>query len=202
MDQAEYLTKCLDYYETFHESYHRRTFFVDPEPFLAPLAELLPPDALVFDVGCSSGRDMLWFKQRGFRVMGLERSASLCRMARLHTDAAIIEADYRDFDFSTVQADAILLIGTLVHVPHPLVPDTLRSIAQGVRNRGFVLLTLKDGQGCQQRDDGRIFYLWDKEAFLRLAEVLSAKTLHYQYSSSLLDNSDAWHTLICRVDDG
>lgn len=201
MDHAEYVTKSLDYYENFHQSYHRKTFFVDPTPFLAPLAELLPADALVFDVGCSSGRDMLWFKKKGFRVMGLERSASLCRMARLHTDAAVIEADYRDFDFSTVHAHAILLIGTLVHVPHPMVPETLRAIVQGLRNQGLVLLTLKDGRGFQQSDDGRMFYLWDKEAFLRLAGNLSASILHYQYSPSLLGNSDAWHTLICRLDD-
>ena len=56
------------------EAYHEATFHIDPASFLRPLAERLPPCAVILDVGCGSGRDLRWLRHRGFRAVGMERS--------------------------------------------------------------------------------------------------------------------------------
>jgi hypothetical protein len=49
-----------DYYTHHFQVYHARTFSVDPSSFLNPLAAHLSTGSTVVDVGCGSGRDILW----------------------------------------------------------------------------------------------------------------------------------------------
>jgi len=71
-----------DFYQENYKSYHEKTFLIDPSSFLEPLARRLPPEAFILDVGCGSGRDLVWMKKRGFEVIGFERSPGLAELAR------------------------------------------------------------------------------------------------------------------------
>ncbi|MGA9179151.1 MAG: methyltransferase domain-containing protein, partial [Desulfobacterales bacterium] len=79
-----------DYYQKNYTAYHEKTFSIDPSSFLTPLAQRLPPEAFILDVGCGSGRDLLWMKKRGFEVIGFERSEGLAELARNNADCEVI----------------------------------------------------------------------------------------------------------------
>ncbi len=66
-----------DYYTKHFQAYHKKTFSIDPSSFLEPLKNTLEPGCRILDIGCGSGRDMLWLKNHGFSVSGFERSAGL-----------------------------------------------------------------------------------------------------------------------------
>ena len=55
---------------------------MDPSSFLQPFASHLAEGSLILDVWCGSGRDLLWLKNRGFKVIGFERSKGLAELAR------------------------------------------------------------------------------------------------------------------------
>jgi len=118
-----------DYYQKNYKAYHEKTFSIDPSSFLAPLAQRLPAEAFVLDVGCGSGRDLLWMKRKGFEVMGFERSPGLAELARDNAACEVMEGDFETYDFSTILVDAIMLIGALVHVPHERFSDVFQNIA-------------------------------------------------------------------------
>ncbi len=80
-----------DYYKTSYQEYFDATFSVDPSPFLEAFANVLPQGALVLDVGCGSGRDLLWPKERGFPVIGFEQSIGLADLARQNVGCEVIE---------------------------------------------------------------------------------------------------------------
>ena len=88
------------FYHTHAQDYFNQTIEVDPSSFLLPFAKHLTPGSKVLDVGCGSGRDMLWLTERGFNCTGLELSPELAALARQHTGMPIIEADFKYFDFS------------------------------------------------------------------------------------------------------
>ena len=74
----------VDFYQKNHKEYFESTVGIDPSTFLSPLADRLSPGAKILDIGCGSGRDLLWLKNLGFKVAGFERSSSLATLAQEH----------------------------------------------------------------------------------------------------------------------
>ena len=162
-----------DYYHRHHRTYHEETFGIDPEPFLGFFARRLMPGSRLLDVGCGSGRDLLWFKQRGVQAIGFERSPGLAALARHHAGCEVIEGDFETFDFSKMAVDAVLLCGSLVHVPHRRLPAVLENIVAALKRQqvqcaetrlcgdaGLLYVSLKEGRGEAADDRGRVFYFW------------------------------------------
>jgi nucleoside-diphosphate-sugar epimerase len=79
---------------------------------------------------------LLWFKQRGFEVVGFERSPGFADLARKKMGCEVIEGDFETYDFARLSLDAIMLVGALVHLPHSKVPEVINSI-----NRALSVLT-------------------------------------------------------------
>jgi SAM-dependent methyltransferase len=143
-------------------------------------------------VGCGSGRDLLWFKHHGFDSTGLERSPGLAQLARDHSGCHVIFADFETFDFSTLQVDAVILAGSLVHVPHEKLADVLARIMQSLRPDGVVLVTLKEGKGVKTSSDGRVFYLWD-DLYLQALFANNGFTLiDFSRQVSKIRKEDVW----------
>jgi SAM-dependent methyltransferase len=181
-----------DFYETQFLQYRNRTVNIDPSPFLALLTRHLQKGSTVLDIGCGSGRDLLWLKKRGYHPMGFERSSSLAGLAGRHADCPVIQGDFTTFDFSVFQCDAILLIGALVHLQRTDFAPTLARIVRAVRGGGLIYLTLKEGVGEAQNKDGRIFTLWNHEDLEEIFEILGFKILDFFRNLSSLDQKDIW----------
>ncbi len=181
-----------DYYEIQAVEYHARTFSADPSVFLSPFVLHLPLQARILDIGCGSGRDLLWLKQRGFEPTGLERSASLARLARSHSGCPVIEGDLEGFDYSTGAWNAVMMVGSLVHVPHGRLAATLQKILSDICSPGAVLLTLKEGDGFIRRADGRIFYLWEDAALRKIFSELDLETASFSRNASAIGSRETW----------
>ena len=186
----EYITP--DFYETHSLTYRNQTVGIDPSPFLAPLMRFLKRGAEILDIGCGSGRDLLWLKERGYRPTGFERSAGLAEYARRHSGCPVIEGDFSIFDFSVLQCDALLLIGALVHVQDSAFAETLVRISRAVRGDGLIYLTLKEGPGCSQNEDGRIFTLWQPVNLEGIFADLGLMIVDFARTGSAVNHKDIW----------
>jgi SAM-dependent methyltransferase len=144
------------------------------------------------DVGCGSGRDLLWLKQRGFRVIGFERSPGLAELARENSGCEIIKGDFESYDFSKYQVDALILIGTLVHVPHQKISYVLDRLFQVVTPKGHLLVSLKQGKGIKKSADGRIFYLWEDRELRRIFKKQKRRVSEYFVQVSSIAEDDIW----------
>jgi SAM-dependent methyltransferase len=185
-----------DYYQKNYKAYHEKTFSIDPSSFLAPLAQRLPAEAFVLDVGCGSGRDLLWMKRKGFEVMGFERSPGLAELARDNAACEVMAGDFETYDFSTILVDAIMLIGALVHVPHERFSDVFQNITSAIPENGSVLITLKQGSGDRTDSDGRIFYLWEDSKARVLFDTLKFKVCDVSTSISKTGSGDIWMSYV------
>ncbi len=149
-----------NYYQKEFEEFHQKTFYIDPYDILQPLVKHLSPGSSILDVGCGSGRDLLWFKKRGYQVTGFERSPGLSKLARKNADCEVIEGDFRKFDFSKYSYEAIVLIGAFVHLPHKEFQSVFEEILQALKQNGLVLISLNEGKGSTTGKTGRKFWLW------------------------------------------
>ena len=185
-----------DYYQKNYKAYHEKTFSIDPSSFLEPLAQRLPPEAFVLDVGCGSGRDLLWMKKRGFEVIGFERSEGLAGLARENADCEVIEGDFETYDFSSIFVDGVMLVGALVHVPHERFSEVFKNITTSISRRGNVLITLKEGRGDMTGADGRTFYLWEDPKAREMFDTLGFKVRDFASAVSKTGSGDVWLSYI------
>jgi SAM-dependent methyltransferase len=181
-----------DYYENNAVEYHASTVRIDPSSFLEPLARRLTPGATILDIGCGSGRDMRWFKDRGFSPTGLERSPSLAEMARSHSGCAVIEADFETYDFSGLSTDAVVLTGALVHIPHDRLGQVLGHILQSLIPGGHALITLKEGRDPTETSHGRTFYLWQDQDLRQIFADLNLAVMDVSRDVSKVRDTDIW----------
>ncbi len=202
-----------EYYATHYRAYHAETFYVDPLPFLGPFARRLSPGSRVLDIGCGSGRDLLWLKQQGFRVLGFERAPGLAALARRQAECKVIRGDFTLFDFSSMAADALLMSGALVHVPHDELMNVLARILAALKPRpphelahdritqgetGLVYLSLKEGCGRFKDARGRYFSLWTNADLGRIFKTLGLAVRHFRRAPSADGGGKMWLGYVLR----
>ena len=181
-----------DYYQKKYKSYHEKTFTIDPSDFLASFAERLTAGAIVLDVGCGSGRDLLWMKKKGFDVIGFDRSSGLVELARENAGCEVIEGDFETYDFSAISADAIMLIGALVHISYDRFSDVFKNLIASLSGSGKILVTLKEGKVVRTDKDGRTFYLWKDEKARAIFDSLGFKVCDFSRSASKTGSGEIW----------
>jgi len=189
-----------DFYTDNYLAYHRRTFSVDPSLFLSPFVSRLKQGCHVLDLGCGSGRDLLWLKERGFSVTGFERSKGLADLARENAGCEVIEGDFETHDFSQITVDAILMSGSFVHIPHARLPDVLRNITRALhpvprpKNNSPMLayVSLKQGPGVVSDEEGRTFYLWQEPMLRKLLGEVGFEVIDLSTSASAVNRNDIW----------
>jgi len=182
-----------DYYQDNFNAYHESTVKIDPSSFLEPIAQRLPLSATILDVGCGSGRDMLWFKQRGFNTTGFERSSGLAELARKHSGCRVIEGDFEKYDFSGLSLDAIILVGALVHVSHEQFQAVLENIVRGLKQEGHALVTLKEDRNIpEDLSSERVFYFWHDKDLRDIFDKLNLTIVDFSRQVSKVRPTDVW----------
>ena len=181
-----------DFYETNFQSYQNLTVNIDPVSFLAPLTHHLKKGSKILDVGCGSGRDLLWLKERGYLPTGFERSSGLVEFARKHSGCPVVEGDFFTFDFSVFRFDVVISIGGFVHLQHHELTPILSRVVRAIGRDGLIFLTLKEGVGCFKNEDGRVFSLWQHEDLKRIFDALRFRILDFSRNESSLNQKELW----------
>jgi SAM-dependent methyltransferase len=187
-----------DFYSQHCREYCQRTFGADMSEVLILLAKHLRPGSHILDAGCGSGRDLLWFKKRGFEVTGFERSPQLAALAGQHAECEIIEGDFEHYDFSKLSYSAVMMMGSLVHVPHENFEQTLMNIVRAVKKTGYVLISLKEGAGRRTGHDSRVFYLWQDEKLRKIFSDNDFSIVEYSRQASELGTDEIWLAYVLR----
>ncbi len=184
-----------DYYQKHHLEYCRKTAALG-SVFLQPLEKHLVPECRILDVGCGSGRDLLWLKKKGFAPTGFERSPGLAAFARKLSDCPVIAGDFTTYDFASISTDAVLMSGSLVHIPPERTAGVLADILKALHGdrhiRKIVYLSLKAGSGTYNDPDGRVFYLWKEGDLRRLLKKMGLNILEFSESPSADGKGKTW----------
>jgi SAM-dependent methyltransferase len=181
-----------NYYIKHFREYFHKTIHIDPSSFLTPLIQRLSPGDKILDVGCGSGRDLLWLKNRGFSAVGFERSSGLADLARKHSGCSVIEGDFEKYDFSALSVEAVVFSGALVHVPHGKFAKVFENILFALKPRGFCFLSLKEGTGIKADSAGRVFCLWKDTDLRQVFDSSHLDVLVLNRQASVIGTGEIW----------
>lgn len=115
--------------------------------FTTPLLSLVPPPAIVVDLGCGAGNLTHHLAAAGYRVRGLEISGAMLEVARQSTNACDVEWVHLDGDWPTLpcrtgSCDAVVASSLLEYVDRT--GFVISECARILRPAGVFLCTVPD----------------------------------------------------------
>lgn len=139
-------------------------------PLLVEWLKCLPVDARLLDLGCGGGQDAGDLGQRGYRVVGLDRTRALLSAGRRrYPSLPLVRADLRQLPFHTLTFDGLWAAASLMHLPKPDARRILTDLRGLVRPGGLFGATVTHGVKSRVVTDGwvpgRYFARWKKEEF-------------------------------------
>jgi ubiquinone/menaquinone biosynthesis C-methylase UbiE len=136
-----------NYYETHADEYFHATYAVDLQPLWEKLSKRLEKGAYILDLGSGSGRDMRYFADRGFRVIGIDYSASLVKLARSFSKQPVVWGDFSALPFEDDSFDAVWAIGSLVHTSRDSIFPVFREVHRVSKDDSYFMTSVKKGHG-------------------------------------------------------
>jgi SAM-dependent methyltransferase len=141
-------------------------------PLLVEWLQHLPADARLLDLGCGGGKDMGDLAQRGYRVVGVDRtSALLSEGRRRYRSLPLVRADFRDLSFHAMSFDGLWAAASLMHLPKPEARRILSDLRKLVCPGGLFAATVTYGLKSRLLTDGwlpgRYVARWKKDELAR-----------------------------------
>jgi len=90
-----------------------------------------------------------------------------------------------------MQVDGILFSASLVHISHEI-HIVIRNALQALKQKGFMYVSLKEGDGVKDDSAGRCFYLWRDDALRGMFRKLNLEVLHFARSGSVMGRDVVW----------
>jgi SAM-dependent methyltransferase len=123
--------------------------FTKPHPYMGSLVQLFKEHDVkhVLDLGCGTGRHLVYLSHRGFKATGLDNSPKAIELAQrwLHDEelsADIIQQRMeQQFPFGNGSFDAITSIQAIHHNLRADIERTVGEMARVLRNGGIIFVT-------------------------------------------------------------
>lgn len=147
--------ESIDYYNRCATAYYENTVELNLEEMLEKFIELLTECPTVLDLGCGSGRDSLYFIEKGFDVTALDGAQELCNLAQIHIGQDVLCMKFDDMDFDEV-FDGVWANAALFHVPSDEIDAILDKVIKSIKPGGILYMSFKYGTFTGVRD-GRYF---------------------------------------------
>lgn len=150
----EYINDTIKYYndncENFKSKWDNYLFDI-PNTF----AEYLKDDAYVLDLGCGTGRDSLYFKEKGFKVKCIDGSVNMCKIASEALGQEVENKNYLDIDYKDL-FDGVFACASLLHLKDEDLKIVLKKVYDSLKFNGIIYASFKYGND-ERFEDGRFF---------------------------------------------
>jgi SAM-dependent methyltransferase len=163
-----------DYYDLNADSYIASTLNLDMREHYSRFLKYLPLGSKILDLGSGSGRDSLYFINRGYDVIAIDSSKAMVKATSELTglEARLIsiqELDYLDY------FDGIWASASLVHVPKAEMSFAFSLIRRALKERGILYCSFKN----REKDffsEGRLFSCYTPPLFEEFLNSLNSFT--------------------------
>lgn len=158
------MSSTIDYYnehaQMFSDNTKEINFTIIQDRFLSKL----PPEALILDFGCGSGRDTKYFLEKGFSVEAIDGSEELCRIASEYTGITV-QHMYFETLHELEKYDGIWACSSILHLDRESLADVMRKMVAALKPGGVIYTSFKYGDYEGVRN-GRYFTDFTEDSFL------------------------------------
>ena len=165
----------MNYYDLNAKEFFSDTVNADMSKHHEEFLKNLPENACILDAGCGSGRDAKFFMSKGFKVLAMDGSEEMCKIASKHIGKEVLHMQFQEITF-TDKFDGIWASASLLHVPADEIEDVLKRLKDSLKENGILYASFKYGDFEGMRN-GRYFNDLDEKTSNELFSKLDFKIL-------------------------
>jgi SAM-dependent methyltransferase len=194
--------RTLDVYDAKAADYAKR-FGTDAEPDtqLRNFLDLLPPNAVLLDLGCGPGRSAAIMASAGHQVTATDASAEMIALAAQQPGVTARQETFDDLTGNGLY-DGIWANFSLLHAARDDLPRHLAAIARALKPGGIFHIGMKTGRDTTRDTLGRRYtYVTDTELTALLTGAGLAPFIRWTGADTGLDGEVApWIVMQARKD--
>jgi SAM-dependent methyltransferase len=149
------LLDSIDYYNKYANIYFESTVDLIMEETLDKFVSYLPEGGEILDLGCGSGRDSLYFIDKGFDVTAVDGSEELGELASIHIGQDVLQMKFSELDFHQV-FDGVWACASLLHTTPEEMEEVMDKVVECLKPSGILYMSFKHGDFSGFRN-GRYF---------------------------------------------
>ncbi len=128
----------------------------------------LKPGASILDFGCGSGRDSMYFIEKGFDVTPTDGSEGMCRLASEYLHMPVKVMEFNELDDEDLY-DGIFASASIMHIEYEKLLELFPKMIRACRDQGIIYVSFKYGD--TDGFLGKRYYTYMNEQ--RFAEMIS-----------------------------
>ena len=165
------MNSTIDYYEKNAQQFIQDTLNKDMNVQYSIFEKYIQEGSHILDAGCGSGRDSLYFKDRGHRCTAFDISKEMCDFASKLLDQEVYQLSFEELKFQN-EFDAIWASASLLHVPKEEILSSIKRLSVALKPKGIIYTSFKLGETEYVKGD-RLFNSYTKESFQELIDFTS-----------------------------
>jgi len=158
-----------NYYDENAKSFFETTVHLDLKDLYEPFLTRLPKFSVIMDLGCGPGRDAAYFKSLGHKVVAIDSSKELAKLANENFGVVVQVRDFKSIDY-TEEFDGVWACASLLHVQKKDLPEIFLKVEKALKKSGTVYASFKYGEFDGERNGRHFSDFTEKELKRMLAE--------------------------------
>lgn len=175
MKSMEETNTTISYYNRNADQYFNNTVNVDMSECCDRFLKYVVPGGKIIDIGAGSGRDIKYFKDRGFVAEGIDASEEMCRLATEYTGVEVRCEKIQDWQ-PLKKYDGIWTNASLLHLPLTEIEEFIFLAAEHLNIGGVVYISMKKGIETGYDNNGRFFIDFSEE----MVQQIVAKSIAFE----------------------
>ena len=153
----------------------------------------------ILDLGFGSGRDSLYFMNKGYTVYSLDPTEEFCKNGERIGLKNVYQLTAQEMQFENL-FDGIWACASLLHVPSKELNDVFKKCYKSLKNDGIMYCSFKYGNFEGERN-GREFTDLNEELFNQYINNTGLKVLEYLITEDVRpDRNEKWLNVILKKD--
>ena len=149
-------------YDKIAKSYFKK--FSKYSEYIDEFLSLISKNGKIFDAGCGPGIDSNYMDSKGFRVVGVDMSKEMIKLAKQNLPKITFKlSDLRKINFSENSFDGIFASFSLIHLSKVNILPLLKKFNKILKKEGIIYISLQSGESKEiyitepLKQDERIF---------------------------------------------
>ena len=160
--------KTIEYYNINAEKFYNNTVGIELNDFYLKFLKYVSDGGRILDLGCGSGRDTLYFIQKGYDVISMDASEEMVKMSSELTKRKTLFLRIEDIDFQN-QFDGIWACASLLHIDKTLTESVYNILCNALIDGGVLYASYKYGKGTSIVED-RYYNNYDETSFAEMID--------------------------------